>query len=136
MNKSPRKTLAEKKAYLSRYRPDRTRGKPAENPCQEKNRSFIPFGVLLGPDKGHGFLIREEVFVIGRNYNCDLRIEKPYVSLVHSVISRENGSLVLEDLGGRHGTRVNQVPISRMALSDGDRILIGRSELVFKFVQF
>jgi hypothetical protein len=52
MNKSPRKTLAEKKAYLSRYRPDRTRGKPVENPCQEKNRASTPFGVLLGPDKG------------------------------------------------------------------------------------
>jgi pSer/pThr/pTyr-binding forkhead associated (FHA) protein len=132
MNKATPKPLAKNKAYLSKDRTDGTIEKKAENPCQEKNRASAPFGVLLGTDNGHGFLIREEVFVIGRNYNCDLRIEKPYVSQVHAVISQENGSLILEDLGGRHGTWVNQVPVGRTVLVDGDRIHIGRAELVFK----
>jgi pSer/pThr/pTyr-binding forkhead associated (FHA) protein len=92
----------------------------------------LTFGALVRQDNGHGFLIREEVIVIGRNDDCDLRIEKPYVSGVHAVICRENGSLVLEDLGGNHGTRVNRIAVSRKVLSDGDRIHIGRAELVFK----
>jgi pSer/pThr/pTyr-binding forkhead associated (FHA) protein len=72
------------------------------------------------------------VIVIGRKYDCNFRIEKPYVSRVHAVICRENGTLVLEDLGGRNGTRVNRTAIGRKALADGDRIHIGRAELVFK----
>jgi eukaryotic-like serine/threonine-protein kinase len=92
----------------------------------------LTFGILVRKDNGRDFRIREEVIIIGRNYNCDLRIEKPYVSGVHAIIFRENGSLFLEDLGGRNGTRVNRVAIGRKALADGDRIHIGRAELVFK----
>jgi eukaryotic-like serine/threonine-protein kinase len=92
----------------------------------------LAFGVLVRLDNGQGFRIRDDVVVIGRNYDCDLRIEKPYVSGVHAVICRENGTLVLEDLGGRNGTRVNHIAVSRKILSDGDRIHIGRAELVFK----
>jgi len=60
------------------------------------------------------------VVTIGRNYDCDIRIEKPCVSRV------------LEDLGGRRGTRVNRVAVGRRVLADGDRIQIGQAELVFK----
>jgi pSer/pThr/pTyr-binding forkhead associated (FHA) protein len=49
-----------------------------------------------------------------------------------AVISRENGILVLENMGGKNGTRVNSVAIGRKVLRDGDRIHIGRSELVFR----
>ena len=70
----------------------------------------LTFGALIRQDNGQGFRIRDDVIVIGRNYDCDIRIEKPYVSGVHAVICRENGHLVLEDLGGRHGTRVNGSP--------------------------
>ena len=101
-------------------------------PWRASNRAAVSFGVLVRKDNGQGFRIRDDVVVIGRNYDCDLRIEKPYVSRVHAVICRENGSLVLEDLGGRNGTRVNRIAVSRKVLSDGDRIHIGRAELVFK----
>ena len=90
------------------------------------------FGVLVRQDDGQKFRIKDEVTVIGRHCHCDLRIEKPYVSKVHAIICRENGDLVLEDLGGSNGTRVNQFNVSRKALSDGDRIHIGREELLFR----
>lgn len=98
------------------------------------NRSRAPHDVLFRQVDGQRFRIREDVFVIGRNYECDLRIEKPHVSPVHAVIFREDGGLFLEDLGGGSGTLVNRVPVSRKALSDGDRISIGWEELVFKSV--
>ena len=93
----------------------------------------MTFGELFRQDNGQGFRIRDDVIIIGRNYDCDIRIEKPYVSGVHAVISRENGCLVLEDLGGKNGTRVNRIAVNRKVLSDGDRIHIGRAELVFKY---
>jgi hypothetical protein len=99
--------------------------------CQKTNYSGY-LGMLSDWGNGQEFLIREEVVVIGRKYDCDLRIDKPYVSLVHAVITRENGAMVLEDLGGRHGTRVNRLPIERRVLTDGDRIHIGQTELLFR----
>ena len=92
----------------------------------------LTFGALVRQDNGQRFRIRDEVIVIGRNYDCDIQIEMPYVSRVHAVICRENGYLVLEDLGGKNGTRVNRTAVGRKVLSDGDRIHIGRVELVFK----
>jgi pSer/pThr/pTyr-binding forkhead associated (FHA) protein len=99
---------------------------------QSRKRSGASQGVLVRRDNGQGFRIREEVVIIGRNYDCDIRIKKPCVSRVHAIVCRENGSLVLEDLGGKNGTRVNRVAVSRKVLADGDRILIGRAELVFR----
>jgi pSer/pThr/pTyr-binding forkhead associated (FHA) protein len=101
---------------------------------QNRKRSGASLGVLVRRDNGQGFRIREEVVIIGRHYDCDIRIEKPCVSRVHAVVCRENRSLVLEDMGGKNGTRVNRVAVSRKVLADGDRIHIGRVELVFKSV--
>jgi pSer/pThr/pTyr-binding forkhead associated (FHA) protein len=103
-----------------------------KEPSRKTNRSVAPLGMLVRRDNGQGFRIREEVVIIGRNYDCDIRIEKPCVSRVHAVVCREHGSLVLEDLGGRNGTRVNRVAVSRKVLTDGDRIRIGKVELVFR----
>ncbi len=73
----------------------------------------LTFGELFRQDNGQGFRIRDDVIIIGRNYDCDIGSKSPYVSGVHPVICRENGHLVLEDLGGKHGTRVNRITISR-----------------------
>jgi pSer/pThr/pTyr-binding forkhead associated (FHA) protein len=132
MNKPKEKSISKNGNYLHKLGSDRTNKKIAEGPRWETRSDSIPFGVLFAQGKGLGFLIREKVVVIGRKYDCDYRIEKPYVSQVHAVISLENGSLVLEDLGGRYGTRVNRIPVERKILLDGDRIRIGQTELVFK----
>jgi pSer/pThr/pTyr-binding forkhead associated (FHA) protein len=116
----------------SPFRPAEKLQVMGRDPVREANRVGLSLGMLVRRDNGQGFRIREEVVIIGRNYDCDIRIEKPYVSRVHAVVCRENGSLVLEDLGGKNGTRVNRVAVSRKVLADGDRILIGRAELVFR----
>lgn len=103
-----------------------------KEPDGKADRSAAALGVLVRRDNGQGFRIREEVVIIGRNYDCDIRIEKPCVSRVHAVVCRENGRLVLEDLAGRNGTWVNRVAVDRKVLADGDRIHIGRAELVFR----
>jgi pSer/pThr/pTyr-binding forkhead associated (FHA) protein len=104
------------------------------NAGREVNQVGAPPGMLVRRDNGQGFRIREEVVIIGRHYDCDIRIETPDVSRVHAVVCRKNGSLVLEDLGGKYGTRVNSVAVGWKFLRDGDRIQIGRAELIFKSV--
>lgn len=77
------------------------------------------------------YQLNDDVVVIGREYNCDIRINEPAVSRVHALICREKGKLVIEDLGGKSGTFVNQVAIGRRILTNGDLIQIGRTALVF-----
>ena len=98
---------------------------------QAKGDAALP-GELFRTDIGKGFPLEGDVLVIGREYNCDIRIDQPCVSRVHAVISRENGRVVLEDLGGRNGTRVNRIFVGRTVLDDGDLIQIGRTALVFQ----
>jgi pSer/pThr/pTyr-binding forkhead associated (FHA) protein len=132
MKNLPVKTDTKNELHPNSCRSGAMRQNPGREPSRESDRPAASFGELVRRIIGRGFQIREEVIIIGRNYDCDLRIEKPFVSGVYAVISRENGCLVLEYLGGRHGTRVNRVAVDRMDLSDGDRIHIGRAELVFR----
>jgi pSer/pThr/pTyr-binding forkhead associated (FHA) protein len=111
-------------------RSEREKKKKKSN--RELPRAAASFGKLIRQDNGQGFRIRDEVIIIGREYNCDIIIDEPNVSRVHAVICHENGSMVLEDLGGKNGTRINRTVVVRKILSDGDRIHIGRSVLVFK----
>jgi pSer/pThr/pTyr-binding forkhead associated (FHA) protein len=91
------------------------------------------WGELVRQDNGKGIRLCDRVTVIGRGYDCDIRLEQPCVSRVHAVISRENGKTVLEDLGGKTDTLVNRAFINRRVLADGDRIQIGRTALVFRY---
>jgi pSer/pThr/pTyr-binding forkhead associated (FHA) protein len=55
------------------------------------------------------------------------------VSRRHARITIENGSVHLEDLGSRNGTRLNDKPVGGASpLADGDRISIGSYLLVFR----
>ncbi len=59
------------------------------------------------------------------------------VSRVHAVLSWEEGTYYLEDLGSSNGTYVNDlalVPGNRYPLTNGDRIALGKNNLVtFQF---
>ena len=44
----------------------------------------------------------------------------------------EDGEVVLVDLGSTNGTFVNGQPVRRMALTDGTRVTLGRTTLVFR----
>ena len=44
----------------------------------------------------------------------------------------ENDQVVLVDLGSTNGTFVNGQPVRRVALTDGTRVSLGRTTLVFR----
>lgn len=49
--------------------------------------------------------------VVGRGNDCDVWINNGSVSRQHAVIALEAGGAFVEDLGSRHGTRVNGAPV-------------------------
>lgn len=69
---------------------------------------------------------------IGRNNDCQITIFDPLISRRHARIRVHGDRAVLEDLGSRNGCRVNGAMVNgQHALSAGDRIRIGKHELVF-----
>lgn len=80
--------------------------------------------------QGREFLLPPGEFVIGRSRSCDLNLQDMLVSRRHARLFVSNCALFLEDLESANGVRVNEQPLSgARVLDEGDRILIGTSEL-------
>ena len=70
--------------------------------------------------------------LIGRDPAALVRVEAEGVSRRHACITVRPGGAVIEDLGSKNGTSVDDVPLGgATTLSDGDRIGIGAAVLVF-----
>jgi hypothetical protein len=72
------------------------------------------------------------VTMLGRGTDCDLRLVDPGVSRHHAELRVEDDEVVLVDLGSTNGTFVNGQPVRRVVLSDGTRVTLGRTTLVFR----
>lgn len=68
---------------------------------------------------------------IGRLPDNTIVIDNPAVSARHARVYREGPYYVLEDLKSTNGTFVNDKPIARHTLLEGDAIVIGRHTLSF-----
>jgi len=68
---------------------------------------------------------------LGRAARADFVMDVPLVSRFHCrFTSPADGSLLLEDLRSTNGTFVNDRRVERVQLTQGDRIRLGRVELV------
>src|SRR5512142_1114903 len=68
---------------------------------------------------------------IGRLPDNGIIIDNPTVSSHHARVVQEGDSFFVEDLESTNGTYVNELPISRRTLNDGDVVLIGKHRLEF-----
>jgi len=84
--------------------------------------------VLNGELRGQTFPVRP-VVVVGSNRDCDLHLRDAAVSWNHTRFWREDGELLVEDLGSANGTFLNDRSIERASLHGGDRLRIGSTEL-------
>ena len=78
-------------------------------------------------------------FVLGRSSLADVRIEDPFVHRVHAEITWETDvrSHVITHSGGSNGTWVNLQRVDRPTrLTDGCRIRVGSTELVYRRVYY
>ncbi|HEX5273033.1 MAG TPA: FHA domain-containing protein [Gemmataceae bacterium] len=91
----------------------------------------VTFRVLDGPDKGHVFRDLPTPVTIGREEGNLLRLNDERVSRYHAKVEFDNGEIILTDLGSTNGTRVNNTVVQIRRLKPGDRISIGRSQLLF-----
>ena len=78
------------------------------------------------------YFLTRPVTVIGRAADADLRVNDPGVSRKHAEIRLQDDELSIADLGSTNGLRLNDAPITRQRLLNGDRIELGSTTLVFR----
>src|SRR5262245_35671231 len=69
--------------------------------------------------------LRGEPVWIGRAMDCAVRTDDAMVSRKHSMIRFDQGRYWVEDLGSSNGTHVNDVKVTRQALSHNDVVRCG-----------
>lgn len=78
-----------------------------------------------GPNLGRRFTLSKDEQFLGRLAGIDVEIDAEGISRRHARIGRDGGSWFIEDLGSTNGTQVNDIPISRHTLVDGDLLRCG-----------
>jgi hypothetical protein len=81
---------------------------------------------------GERHAIDKHRVVIGRSRDCDIQVADPNVSRRHAEVRREGSAFWLVDLGSTNGIDVNGRRQARAKLSDGDRVTLGTTEVVFR----
>jgi serine phosphatase RsbU (regulator of sigma subunit)/pSer/pThr/pTyr-binding forkhead associated (FHA) protein len=74
--------------------------------------------------------IAKPLFSIGRRTAADLQIASTDVSRDHAEITKEGETFLLRDRGSRYGTFVNGERVTEKPLAHGDRIRLGRTDVV------
>jgi len=85
-----------------------------------------------GPDMGRRWPLGTDEIVVGRGSDCDIQIDRDSVSRRHARVYRVDDQWFVEDLGSTNGSYINDVPIQRSPLRDGDFVKIGSA--IFKFL--
>jgi pSer/pThr/pTyr-binding forkhead associated (FHA) protein len=70
--------------------------------------------------------------IIGRLPESEIQVRDGFISRVHAGISYANNAFVLKDLGSTNGTYRNGARVFECDLSDGDKIQVGNTTLVFE----
>jgi transcriptional regulator with GAF, ATPase, and Fis domain len=86
---------------------------------------------LAGPMLDAVIPLQAPEISIGRGTGNQLCISDPVLSRQHCTISCRNGEFLLRDLGSRHGTSVNGVPVREQLLNHGDQLELGSSVFAF-----
>ena len=85
--------------------------------------------LIVTNKSNHGQVIPVNVpaFRIGQAEDCHLRSQSSQISQQHCVIYIHEGTVTIQDLGGKTGTIVNDKRItSTVTLKDGDQLAVGR----------
>jgi len=110
---------------------DTTRTSQApEAPTGEGQNAYLV--VMAGSNVGEMYKLDKDQLVIGRGDKADLRLLDDGISRDHARVVKDGAAMMLEDMGSTNGTYCNGVRVTRQALSEGDKILLG-STTILKF---
>ena len=99
---------------------------PEPEPEPEPPREVVTLSVA-----GKQHAVTEERVVLGRSREAGVRVSDVNISRKHAELRREKDAYWIVDLGSLNGTIVNGKRVDRKRLRDGDRIMLGSTEIVF-----
>jgi hypothetical protein len=97
-----------------------------DEPPPEPQREVVTLTVA-----GRAHEITSPSVVVGRSREADIRVADVNVSRRHAEVRQEGAGYWIVDLGSTNGVEVNGKRVERTRLRDGDRIVIGSTEVVF-----
>ena len=67
---------------------------------------------------------------LGRSDSADIQLDDRWLSHNHCEIDVTDGTLIIRDLGSKHGTYVNESQINETTIESGDELRIGITRFV------
>lgn len=95
-------------------------------PPPEPQREVVTLTVA-----GRKHEVTSPTVVLGRSREADVRVSDVNVSRRHAEVRQEGAGYWIVDLGSTNGLEVNGKRTDRARLRDGDRIVLGATEIVF-----
>jgi serine/threonine protein kinase len=123
LGKRPADRQPSAQAFAEELRRFRTAVPPAK--AAATARATQPSVLLVSQSTRKVFRLFLGTTVIGRSSECDVILKAADVSKKHCQIIFEGDQLTVEDLDSANGTCVNQRPVRRAPLKDGDELDIG-----------
>ncbi len=88
---------------------------------------------LVSLDGGLSVDLLKDLILVGRDEDCDMRLDHKSVSKLHCIIVKTDGLLLVRDLGSTNGTRVNGQRVRRAALLPNDILAVANLKYTVKF---
>jgi pSer/pThr/pTyr-binding forkhead associated (FHA) protein len=79
---------------------------------------------LIPADGGPDVPFDKDLILVGRNEDCELRLDHKSVSKQHCILVKTDGLILVRDLGSTNGTRVNGQRVRRAALLPNDQFAV------------
>ncbi|MCU0587963.1 MAG: FHA domain-containing protein [Syntrophobacteraceae bacterium] len=91
-----------------------------------------PYGRLIyGKGIGLSHVLQQSEVIIGRSETCDIKLDDPFVSRRQARIYKTGDQVLIQNIGGSP-ILVNAERTDRSVLADGDMILLGKTQMVFR----
>lgn len=107
-------------------------GLPMQHPAANKD-CYLVLIHPPGMEIGARFELEEDYYLVGRESDAGIRLQRESVSRRHAELKRSRtGQWTVRDLGSTNGTYINEEEITELTIKNGDQVCFG--DIVFKFL--